>query len=37
MGDFVPAIYVELAVFSSFELLNEIDETGGYFERTIRQ
>jgi len=37
MGDCVTAIYVELAGFSSFELLGEIDETGGYLERTIRR
>ena len=36
-GDCVTAIYVELAVFSLFELLDEIDESGGYLERTIRR
>jgi len=37
MGDCVTAISVELVLFSLFELLDEIDETGGYFERRIRQ
>jgi len=37
MGDCVTAISVELVLVSLFELLDEIDETGGYFERRIRQ
>jgi len=37
MGDCVTAIYVELVLFSLFELLDEIDETVGYLERTIRR
>ena len=37
MGDCVTAIYVEIAVFSLFEVLDEIDESVGYFERTFRR
>ena len=37
MGDCVTAIYSELTLISLSELIDEIDESVGYFERTTRR